>query len=51
MNINKDDINFMLTKMVIPSYIQDKLSEGYKGLASMTEYDFDILADLCGQHF
>lgn len=50
-NINQNDIDFILTKMVIPSYIRDKLSKSYEGLAAMTEDDFDMLSDLCGQHF
>jgi len=50
-NLNKCDIEFILTKMVTPTYIQDKLKRAQDGIIGMTDDDLDILIDLCGQHF
>ncbi len=49
--INQTDIEFILTRMAIPTYIQDKLTRNQNSVVDMTEDDIEILCDLCGQHF
>ena len=49
--INQNDRDFILSRMAIPSYMQEKLTSDRGGFLDITEDDLETLCDLCGQHF